>query len=70
MMTAFPYLLWLAGFIVTSILLVPSYQLVLVALNTSVMERAPQFDLGLGQRELARLTIAPVRPTGAIIPKL
>ncbi len=46
-MATLPYLLGLGGFILAFILLAPSYQVFLAALNTSVMERASEQDRGV-----------------------
>ncbi len=46
-MAVLPYVVGIAGFILAFLLLAPSYQLFLTALNTSVMENASEQDRGV-----------------------
>lgn len=46
-MAFLPYFFGLGGFVLAFLILAPSYQLFLAALNTSVMERAPEHERGV-----------------------
>ena len=70
MIVAFPNLFGLAWVIKAFMFFPATYQLILAALKTSAMKQAFQHGLGLCQSEFQGLPIAPVRPSGAIVPKL